>query len=81
MTSELLSVRTLTDGGQRPADIAGAISTFLGEAQKSLELALYDFHLVPATAAIAPYARMSRRAGEPVMLARIIPRMPASHLL
>ena len=52
MTSEPLNVRTLTDGGQQPADIAGAIATFIGEAKESLDLAQYDFHLVPATAAI-----------------------------
>ena len=28
LTSELLNVRTLTDGGQQPADIARAIATF-----------------------------------------------------
>ena len=52
MTSELLNVRTLTDGGQQPAEIAGAIATFIGEAKESLDLAQYDFHLAPATAAI-----------------------------
>jgi phosphatidylserine/phosphatidylglycerophosphate/cardiolipin synthase-like enzyme len=51
LTSEPLDVRTLTDGGQQPADIAGVIATFIGEAEESLDLAQYDFHLAPATAA------------------------------
>jgi phosphatidylserine/phosphatidylglycerophosphate/cardiolipin synthase-like enzyme len=51
LTSERLDVRTLTDGGQQPADIAGAIATFIGEAAESLDLAQYDFHLALATAA------------------------------
>ena len=52
MTSEPLDVRTLTDGGQQAADVAGAIATFLGEAKETLDLAQYDFHLQPETAAI-----------------------------
>ncbi len=52
MTSDPLDVRTLTDGGQQPADIAGAIAAFIGEAEASLDLAQYDFHLAPETAAI-----------------------------
>ena len=52
MTDELLNVRTLTDGGQQAVDIAREIATFLGAAQKSLDLAQYDFHLEPETAAI-----------------------------
>jgi phosphatidylserine/phosphatidylglycerophosphate/cardiolipin synthase-like enzyme len=52
LTSEPLDVRTLTDGGQQPADIAGAIATFIGEAKETLDLAQYDLHLQPETAAI-----------------------------
>jgi phosphatidylserine/phosphatidylglycerophosphate/cardiolipin synthase-like enzyme len=51
-TSELLSVRTLTDGGQQAVEIAHAIAAFLGEAEETLDLAQYDFHLEPETAAI-----------------------------
>src|SRR2546423_14457618 len=45
-------VRTLTDGGQEPLEIAQAIAAWLAEARKSLELAQYDFHLAPDTAAV-----------------------------
>jgi phosphatidylserine/phosphatidylglycerophosphate/cardiolipin synthase-like enzyme len=40
-----LTVRTLTDGGQSAADVASWIAAFLDGAQRSLDLAQYDFHL------------------------------------
>jgi phosphatidylserine/phosphatidylglycerophosphate/cardiolipin synthase-like enzyme len=49
--SELLTVRTLTDGGQKPADVAHEVAEFLNGAEKTLDLAQYDFHLMPETAA------------------------------
>ncbi len=52
LTTEPLEVRTLTDGGQQAGDIAREIAAFLGEAKESLDLAQYDFHLRPETAAI-----------------------------
>ena len=51
--SELLTVRTLTDGGQKAADVAHEVAEFLSGAKKTLDLAQYDFHLAPETAAIA----------------------------
>src|ERR671929_361040 len=51
-SSTKLTVRTLTDGGQRPLDIAHSIGAWLGEARESLELAQYDFHLAADTAAV-----------------------------
>jgi phosphatidylserine/phosphatidylglycerophosphate/cardiolipin synthase-like enzyme len=45
-------VRTLTDGGQQPAEIAHTIADWVAEARSSLDLAQYDFHLLPETAAI-----------------------------
>ena len=50
--NESIQIRTLTDGGQQPAAIAQAIATFLDEATTSLDLAQYDFNLLPETAAI-----------------------------
>ena len=50
--SELLTVRTLTDGGQKPVDVAHEVAEFLNGAEKTLDLAQYDFHLAPETAAI-----------------------------
>ena len=51
-SSTKLTVRTLTDGGQQPLEIAHAIADWLGEARTSLELAQYDFHLAEDTAAV-----------------------------
>ena len=51
-SSTKLTVRTLTDGGQQPLEVAHAIADWLGEARESLELAQYDFHLAPDTAEV-----------------------------
>ena len=51
--SELLTVRTLTDGGQKAADVANEVAEFLRGAKKTLDIAQYDFHLAPETAAVA----------------------------
>jgi phosphatidylserine/phosphatidylglycerophosphate/cardiolipin synthase-like enzyme len=40
-----VELRTLTDGGQAAAEIAGEIATFLNDARASLDLALYDVRL------------------------------------
>jgi len=37
-----IQIQTLTDGGQRPAEIARGIASFLGGAHSTLDLALYD---------------------------------------
>ena len=37
-----IGLRTLTDGGQRPADVARGIAGFLAEARTTLDIALYD---------------------------------------
>ena len=50
--SSSITIRTLTDGGQRPAEIARDVAEFLGAAKRSLDLAQYDFHLEPETAAV-----------------------------
>src|SRR6266511_2501263 len=44
-TNPALTVRTLTDGGQSAADVAGWIAEFLDGARGTLDLAQYDFHL------------------------------------
>ena len=43
----MMTVTTLTDGGQEPLTIAQALHGFLAAAQTSLDLALYDFKLGP----------------------------------
>jgi phosphatidylserine/phosphatidylglycerophosphate/cardiolipin synthase-like enzyme len=37
-----IQITTLTDGGQRPADVARGIAGFLARARETLDLALYD---------------------------------------
>src|SRR2546425_110884 len=41
----MLTVRTLTDGGQQPLEIARAIADFCAPAKRTLEIALYDLKL------------------------------------
>jgi phosphatidylserine/phosphatidylglycerophosphate/cardiolipin synthase-like enzyme len=48
----VIEVRTLDDGGQKAAEVAGWIADFVGAARRTLDLAQYDFHLLPETAAI-----------------------------
>jgi phosphatidylserine/phosphatidylglycerophosphate/cardiolipin synthase-like enzyme len=50
--SSSIYIRTLTDGGQQPAEIAREVAGFLAAAKRSLDLAQYDFHLGEETAAI-----------------------------
>jgi phosphatidylserine/phosphatidylglycerophosphate/cardiolipin synthase-like enzyme len=50
--NERISIRTLTDGGQQPAETARAVAAFIDGAQRTLDLAQYDFNLGLETAAI-----------------------------
>jgi phosphatidylserine/phosphatidylglycerophosphate/cardiolipin synthase-like enzyme len=50
--SSVITVRTLTDGGQQPLDVAREIAVFLGEADRTLDIAQYDLKLLPETAAV-----------------------------
>jgi phosphatidylserine/phosphatidylglycerophosphate/cardiolipin synthase-like enzyme len=43
----MMTVTTLTDGGQEPTTIADTLRDFLAAAKTSLDLALYDFKLGP----------------------------------
>jgi phosphatidylserine/phosphatidylglycerophosphate/cardiolipin synthase-like enzyme len=52
----VIEIRTHTDGGQSPAEVADGIARFLGEARRSLDLAHYDLHLAPETAAVVAEA-------------------------
>ena len=42
MASLRIELVTLTDGGQRPADIARGIAAFLARAERTLDIAVYD---------------------------------------
>ena len=48
----MIDLHTLTDGGQKAEDVAAIVGTFLSGATKSLDIALYDFNLTDATAAV-----------------------------
>ncbi|HEY8644574.1 MAG TPA: phosphatidylserine/phosphatidylglycerophosphate/cardiolipin synthase family protein [Gaiellaceae bacterium] len=50
--SERIEIRTLTDGGQQPAEIAHAVAEFIDGAERTLDLAQYDFKLGEETATI-----------------------------
>ena len=50
--SSSITIRTLTDGGQKPAEIAHEVAAFLSAAKRSLDLAQYDFHLAEETSAV-----------------------------
>src|ERR1700694_3673127 len=52
MMSERIEIRTLTDGGQQPVEIAHAVAAFLDGAEQTLDLAQYDFKLGEESAAI-----------------------------
>src|SRR5262245_39837512 len=41
----MIRMRTLTDGGQRPLDVARELIAFLDDATHTLDLALYDIRL------------------------------------
>ena len=41
----MIELRTLTDGGQSPEEIAGELEAFLAPARRTLDLALYDVRL------------------------------------
>jgi phosphatidylserine/phosphatidylglycerophosphate/cardiolipin synthase-like enzyme len=50
--NERISIRTLTDGGQRAVDVAREVAAFLDGATRTLDLAQYDFNLAPESAAV-----------------------------
>jgi phosphatidylserine/phosphatidylglycerophosphate/cardiolipin synthase-like enzyme len=60
----------LTDGGQQPQEIARELADWLGAAQRSLDLAQYDFHLGDETKAVVGGAL--RAAHERGVAVRII---------
>lgn len=47
-----IEIRTLSDGGQQPAEIAGVVAAFFDGAEHTLDLAQYDFNLGEANIAI-----------------------------
>jgi phosphatidylserine/phosphatidylglycerophosphate/cardiolipin synthase-like enzyme len=63
-------VRTLVDGGQRAEDVAGDLVAWLGEARRTLDLALYDVRLPgPVGDQIGGAIRAARDRGVAVRIA------------
>jgi phosphatidylserine/phosphatidylglycerophosphate/cardiolipin synthase-like enzyme len=60
--AQRIEIRTLSDGGQQPADVARTVAAFLDGATTSLDLAQYDFNLGETTKQIVGDA--IRRAAE-----------------
>ena len=50
--NERIQIRTLTDGGQQPGEIAHLVAAFIDAAQHSLDYAQYDFNLGHENAAV-----------------------------
>jgi phosphatidylserine/phosphatidylglycerophosphate/cardiolipin synthase-like enzyme len=48
----MLDVTAVHDGARQPLEVAREVAGFLGAAERSLDLAHYDFHLGPDTAAV-----------------------------
>jgi phosphatidylserine/phosphatidylglycerophosphate/cardiolipin synthase-like enzyme len=64
-----IEVVTLTDGGQRPEDIAARLVAWLGTARESLDIALYDVRLPgPVGDDVAGAIRAARDAGVSVRI-------------
>ena len=57
-----IRIRTLTDGGQQALEVAREVAEFVGAAQRSLDLAQYDFHLAEETAALVAGAIQDAQA-------------------
>ncbi|HSC48936.1 MAG TPA: phospholipase D-like domain-containing protein [Gaiellaceae bacterium] len=60
--SSSITIRTLTDGGQQPVELAREVAAFLGAAERSLDLAQYDFNLGGETAPIVTGALRAANA-------------------
>ncbi len=54
-----IGIETLTDGGQRPADVARGVAAFLAQARTSLDLALYDVRFETGAGALVLAALLS----------------------
>src|SRR5207248_10278699 len=65
-----VEVRTLTDGGQPAEGTAHALAAFVAAARRTLEIAVYDFHLPPDLEAIvAGELEAAQKRGVAVRLA------------
>jgi phosphatidylserine/phosphatidylglycerophosphate/cardiolipin synthase-like enzyme len=76
-----VALRTLTDGGQPAEETAHALAAFIAAAQRSLEIAVYDYHLPPELqTVVAGELNAAEERGVAVRLAYNVdhPGMPAA---
>jgi len=57
----VIELHTLTDGGQKPLDVANKLAAFVGAATRTLDLALYDVRLHDDTADVVRSALVAAR--------------------
>jgi phosphatidylserine/phosphatidylglycerophosphate/cardiolipin synthase-like enzyme len=69
-SSREVEIRTLFDGGQTASEVAGILARFLDEANRTLDIALYDLKLEPPTEATVLGA--IRRATERGVAVRLV---------
>jgi phosphatidylserine/phosphatidylglycerophosphate/cardiolipin synthase-like enzyme len=58
----LIEIRTYRDGGQSAEDVAREVADFMGAAERSLELALYDIRLQDEAASLVTAALLDAQA-------------------
>ena len=59
-----IGIETLTDGGQRPADVARGVAGFLAQARTTLDLALYDVRFETGAGALVLAALLAARPSQ-----------------
>jgi phosphatidylserine/phosphatidylglycerophosphate/cardiolipin synthase-like enzyme len=76
--SKRIEIRTLTDGGQQPLEIAHVLASFIDGAQHTLDVAQYDFHLGDETKAVvaAAFERAHARGVKTRMIYNVDSGMP-----
>jgi phosphatidylserine/phosphatidylglycerophosphate/cardiolipin synthase-like enzyme len=71
-----LRTRFLTDGGQPSSEVAGELSGFIGEAKRSLDVAIYDFHArAGASATVADSLEAAHARGVAIRVAFNVERV------
>jgi phosphatidylserine/phosphatidylglycerophosphate/cardiolipin synthase-like enzyme len=71
-----LRTRFLTDGGQPASDVAGELAGFIGEAGRSLDVAIYDFHArAGASASVADALEAAHARGVAIRVAFNVERV------
>jgi phosphatidylserine/phosphatidylglycerophosphate/cardiolipin synthase-like enzyme len=76
--NDRIEIRTLTDGGQQPLEIARVVAEFIDGAQHTLDIAQYDFHLGDETKAVvaAAFERAAARGVKTRMIYNVDSGMP-----